>query len=80
VIGFKAGGIVESVEDGVTGILNESGDTRGMGEAILRLASDKKLAKKMGKAGRQRVKTRFSAKRIAEEIQKNILEVLGSAK
>jgi len=80
VIGFKAGGIVEAVENGVTGILIESGDTRGMGEAILRLASDKKLAKKMGKAGRQRVKTRFSAKRIAEEIQKNILEVLGSAK
>ena len=80
VIGFRVGGIVESVEDGVTGILNEPGDAEGMGEAILKLASDKKLIKKMGKAGRERVKTKFSARRITEEIQRNILEVLGSIK
>jgi len=77
VIGFKAGGIVESVEDGVTGILNEPGDTEGMGEAILKLSRDKKLLRKMGKAGRDRVKAKFAAEHIAHEIQDKILEVLG---
>ena len=80
VIAFKAGGIVEAVEDGITGILNESGDTEGMGEAILRLASDKKLLRKMGKAGRDRVKAEFTAEHIAREIEGNILEVLSSKK
>ena len=78
VIAFKAGGIVEAVEDRVTGILNEPGDTRGMGEAILRLSSDRKLMKKMGKAGRERVKALFSAQKIAHQIQDEILGVLGS--
>lgn len=78
VIAFKAGGIVEAVEDGVTGILNEPGDTEGMGGAILKLASDKKLLRKMGKAGRDRVKAEFTAEHIAGEIQSEILEVLGS--
>ncbi len=78
VIGFKAGGIVESVDDGVTGILNDSGDTEGMGDAILKLASDKRLLRKMGKAGRDRVKANFTAEHIAREIQDKILEVLDS--
>lgn len=78
VIAFKAGGIVEAVEDGVTGILNEPGDTEGMGGAILKLASDKKLLRKMGKAGRDRVKAEFTAEHIAREIEEKILEVLGS--
>ncbi len=77
VIGFKAGGIVEAVENGVSGILNDSGDTEGMGEAILKLARDKKLLRKMGKAGRDRVKEKFTAVHIAREIQDNILNVLG---
>jgi glycosyltransferase involved in cell wall biosynthesis len=77
VIGFKAGGIVEAVEDGVSGILNDSGDTEGMGEAILKLVCDKKLLRKMGKAGRDRVKEKFTAVHIAREIQDNILNVLG---
>ena len=77
VIGFKAGGIVESVEDGVTGILNDSGDTEAMGEAILKLVMDKKLLRKMGKAGRKRVKENFTALKIARDIQAEIIKVLG---
>ena len=76
VVGFKAGGIVEAVQSGETGVLCESGDTDEMGRAILDLVSDSKLRKKMGKAGRDRVKSEFSADDIARKIQENILIVL----
>jgi glycosyltransferase involved in cell wall biosynthesis len=77
VIGYRAGGIVESVEDGVTGILSESGDTRQLAEAILKLITDKGLRESMGKKGRERVQEKFSAEAVASEIEKNILEVCG---
>ncbi len=77
VIGFRVGGIVESVEDGVTGILNESGSTEDMGNAILKLIQDVELRKSMGIAGRERVKSNFSADVIANKIEKQILEVAG---
>ncbi|MEQ9618630.1 MAG: glycosyltransferase family 4 protein [Deltaproteobacteria bacterium] len=77
VIGFRAGGIVESVEDGVTGILSEPDSTEEMENAILRLIANKGLRREMGKAGRERVKQNFSADRIAERIQEQILQVTG---
>jgi glycosyltransferase involved in cell wall biosynthesis len=77
VVGYRAGGIVESVEDGVTGILSEPGDTRRLAEAILKLITEKGLRESMGKKGRERVQEKFSAEAVASEIEKNILEVCG---
>ena len=78
VVGFSAGGIVESVDDGVTGILSEPGSTRDMANAILRLARDPDLRASMGVAGRARVREKFSASAVAAEIEKIILEVCGN--
>jgi glycosyltransferase involved in cell wall biosynthesis len=77
-IGFKeAGGIVESIDDGVTGFLCEPGDIRQMGESILKLVQDRDIRRKMGEAGRKRVKDNFLAVDRTKDIQMNILEVLG---
>ncbi len=78
VIGFRAGGIVESVDDGVTGILSGPGDTRAMADALLRLIADKGLRESMGRAGRERVKEKFSARAVALKIEGVILEVSGA--
>ncbi len=75
VVGFKVGGIVEAVEDGVTGFLNEAGDTEQMGGAILRLIQDRSLSASMGAAGRERVRRLFSAVDRTKEIEENILWV-----
>ncbi len=80
VVGFRAGGIVESVEDGVTGILSEPGDTRKMADALLRLIADKGLRESMGRAGRERVKEKFSAQAVALKIEGSILEACGGRK
>lgn len=77
-IGFKgAGGIVESIDDGVTGFLCDPGDVKGVGDSILKLIQDPSLRKKMGVLGRKRVKDHFLAIDRTKDIQKNILEVLG---
>lgn len=75
VVGFRVGGIVEAVEDGVTGFLCEPGSTEEMGEAILRLIKEGSLRASMGIAGRERIKRLFSARERTKDIEKNILEV-----
>jgi glycosyltransferase involved in cell wall biosynthesis len=75
VVGFKVGGIVEAVENGVTGFLNEPGNTEQLGEGILKLIQDWSLRVSMGVGGRERVRRLFSAKERTKDIEENILEV-----
>ncbi len=49
-----SGGVLEWVEDGVTGFVTD-GSPAGIAAAIDRLADDRALAEKMGQAGRERV-------------------------
>ncbi len=77
-IGFKeAGGIVESIDNGVTGFLCDPGDTEQLGGYIIELIKDPDLRKKMGIAARKRVGDNFLAVDRTADIQRNILEVLG---
>ena len=77
-VGFKAaGGIVEAIDDGVTGFLCDPGDTEQMGDAILKLVSDPGLREEMGVAGRKRVGDNFLAIERTGDIERNILEVAG---
>jgi glycosyltransferase involved in cell wall biosynthesis len=75
VIGFRVGGIAEAVQDGVTGILSESGNSKQMGESMVRLILDRETKLSMGAAGRERVKRLFCAKTRARDIEKIILEL-----
>jgi glycosyltransferase involved in cell wall biosynthesis len=50
-----AGGVLEFVEDGVTGIVTD-GSPESLGAAVDQLAENRDLARKMGEAGRLRVK------------------------
>jgi glycosyltransferase involved in cell wall biosynthesis len=61
------GGIPEAVIHGKTGILVPKGDTAALSEAICTLLSDKSLAKRLGKAGRQRVEKNFTWDVIAQK-------------
>jgi glycosyltransferase involved in cell wall biosynthesis len=79
VVGFRVGGVVESVANEETGLLSDPGNTGDMGKNISDLILDKALRKKMGTAGRKRVVELFSAKERSKEIEKNILDVLGTS-
>lgn len=56
----RAGGVAETVEDGITGWLVDSGDKDETVAAITRLLTDTELAKTMGAAGRERVQREFT--------------------
>jgi len=64
VVATKVGGIPELVRDGVEGVLVESGDVKGLSDAIVRLLRDPGERARMGAAGQQRV-AQFSWDRTA---------------
>lgn len=55
VIGSRSGGIVDAIEDGITGLLIEANNIPAISEAIITLMSNPALRSKYGKQGRQRV-------------------------
>jgi N-acetyl-alpha-D-glucosaminyl L-malate synthase BshA len=69
VIGTDSGGVREVVVDGETGYLCEVGDTDAMAERAIRILTDPKLAKEMGKKGRRRVVDCFSAETIVSQYE-----------
>ena len=67
VVGTTAGGIPEAVEDGVTGILVPPHNAAALADAIVRLLQDEALRRRMGEAGLERVRARFSVDRMVDE-------------
>lgn len=76
VVATKAGGVVEIVEDGVTGLLVPPGDVNYMAKAIVKMLESKEDRMRMGRAGRKRAESMFSIEKNVEEIQKIYLKVL----
>ena len=54
VVGCRAGGMSEVIEDGVTGLLAEPGDVRSLGSALSALLDDPVKRAEFGQAGRER--------------------------
>ena len=77
VIGANVGGIPEIIEDGVTGLLFPPHSPDDLAQAIIKILQDPDLAHRMGAAGRERAKIRFSPERYVAEIQKIYEELLG---
>ena len=69
------GGLVEFVEDGVTGFVVEP-NGRAIAEAVRRLADDPALARKMGRAARE-AGAYYSWDRAVEEILAGLARVIG---
>ena len=70
VIAAAAGGPLEIVADGETGLLFEPGNAESLSSAIRRLLADPDLRRRMGIAGRKRYAQKFTARRMAENMQK----------
>jgi glycosyltransferase involved in cell wall biosynthesis len=59
VVATDVGGMSEQVEDGITGRLVGREDEEALASALVELASDPRLRRAMGTAGRERVRRRF---------------------
>ena len=66
VVGFAAGGVVEAVADGKTGLLVPAEDVAGLKNAIATLIGDADMRERMGAAGRSRMQAEFSIDAMAE--------------
>jgi glycosyltransferase involved in cell wall biosynthesis len=64
IIATNIDGIKEQIIDGESGILIPPRDANAIGEAILKLNRDEKLAQKMGWKARKRVEKEFSAEKM----------------
>ncbi len=67
VVASRAGGIPETVQDGVTGLLVPPRDSAALAQAIGHLLQHPALQVQFGKAGRLRVEQAFTAERMAQQ-------------
>jgi glycosyltransferase involved in cell wall biosynthesis len=65
VVASATGGLPELVEDGLTGFLVPAGEVGALVDRLGRLLDDEELRTRMGNAGRQRVRERFSVAEMA---------------
>jgi N-acetyl-alpha-D-glucosaminyl L-malate synthase BshA len=77
-VSTNAGGLPEVNRNGETGFTRDVGDIGGLAEAILTILSDRELAKKMGKTGRQIALNNFAADIIVPKYIEYYEKVLGS--
>ena len=80
VVAARAGGVVETVVDGVTGLLVEREDPDALAEALVRLIRDPELRRTLGEAGRRRAAEIFSWSSIAEELERVLAEAAAPAR
>ena len=79
VVASSVGGVPELVEDGVNGFLVARGDVDMLAQKIEVLANSGPLRGKLGSAGRTLFETKFSDRRMVEQIIRLYEEILPAA-
>ncbi|MBL8058951.1 MAG: glycosyltransferase [Anaerolineales bacterium] len=70
VIATAAGGVLDVIEDEVTGLLVPPADPAAIAAAIERVVQEPELARRLGAAARQRVEERFTIQRHVAAVQR----------
>ena len=69
VVASRVGGIPDMVEEGVTGLLVEPGDSAALANALNTILKDAELAQRLGRAGRARWEQAFGLAAFYEKTQ-----------
>jgi len=69
VVATRAGGVLEIIEDGYTGLLVEPGDARDLRRALQHVLSSPETARTLAEAGRTAARQRFSHHRMLAQIE-----------
>src|SRR6185503_17243927 len=69
-VATSVGGTPELVQDGVHGVLVPPEDPPALADAIVSLLADRERGARMGRAGRERIETRFRLSQLAERIDR----------
>lgn len=76
VVASAVGGILEVVEDGVTGTLVEASRPEALAAALTKVLGDAEWARAMGRAGRRRVEEHFAWTTVAERTERVYAEAI----
>ena len=68
VVGSAVGGILDIIEDGVSGLLTPPGDAPALAAALGRLLDDPALARRLGEDGYSYVAEKFDWERITDQM------------
>jgi glycosyltransferase involved in cell wall biosynthesis len=80
VVATRVGGVADVVHDGEDGFLVAFGDTDAATERLQLLADDPSLRRRMGRAGKERVRGRYRVPRLVEDVDRlyrSLLEAKG---
>ncbi|HEX5246669.1 MAG TPA: glycosyltransferase family 4 protein [Gaiellaceae bacterium] len=77
VVASRVGGLVDLVADGESGLLVEPGDVAALRAALERLLGDPELRTRLGRAGRERIRERFTWASVTDATIALYDEVLG---
>ena len=69
VVATSVGGNPEIIEDGVNGLLVPPKDPRALSSSILRVLKDSELARRLARAGQERMRAEFSFDRLIAELK-----------
>lgn len=75
-VATRVGGVPDVVEGNKTGILVDYGNPKQLAEAIISLMGDESKARRMGRAGRERVREHFTWPKVVdqlEDVYKNVI-------
>jgi len=79
IVSTAVGAIPEVLEDGVNGLVVPTRDPAALAQAIGRLLTDSDLARRLARAGRERVLARHSREAMLDRMEQLFLEVAGRA-
>jgi glycosyltransferase involved in cell wall biosynthesis len=80
VVTTDVGGSKEAIRDGQEGLVVPPGNVDRLAEAMIRLASDEPLRKRLGAAARERVLSEFTAERMTDRVLEIYNQVLEGAR
>jgi glycosyltransferase involved in cell wall biosynthesis len=77
-IGTNRDAMPEIIEDGRTGFLVDPGDEVVLADRLVQLLEDRQMAARMGRAGYERVMSRFLWSHVAERMDRRLTQLLES--
>jgi len=77
VVSTRGGGVLDVIDEGITGVFVPVNDSRAIADACLMLLNNPSKMETMGKAARKSVEERFTAQNTALKVMKLYREILG---